>query len=86
MDNKKQKPVYETPFFRDLSGISASGGDVGPEGMCVGGGNLTSEFCTPQGNSPAGGSCEPFGVGPEYGYCTLGDSAVEGCNSGGIHT
>jgi len=85
MDNKKQKPVYEPPFFRDLSGISASGGDVGPTGMCAPGGGLTSEFCT-DGGAPAGGVCNPLGLGPEYGYCTYGDSAVEGCTSGGIHT
>lgn len=83
MDKKKGKPVYEPPVFRDLSGISASG-QISPMGICSGGGSLTSEFCD-GGDAPEGGACEPTGVSPEYGYCDSGQSAVEGCSSGGIH-
>jgi len=83
MDKKKGKPVYEPPVFRDLSGISASG-DVGPMGMCMGGGGLESEFCE-NGGTPEGGACEPMGLAPQYGYCHTGQEAAEGCSSGGIH-
>lgn len=84
MDKKYRKPLYEPPFFRDLSGISASGANVTPMGMCSGGGGLESEFCE-TGDGPEGGECSPNGVGPSYGYCDSGNDAVEGCSSGGIH-
>jgi hypothetical protein len=74
-----KKKVYEKPSIVDLTGSSASGG------ICSSGGNLTSSFCS-NGPAPAGGACAPTGIAPQYGYCTLGNDAVEGCSSGGIHT
>lgn len=78
-----ERPLYQPPRARDLSAPTAHG--QGPLGMCVDGSSLTSESCS-DGGTPEGGECSPNGLSPEYGYCTLGDFAVEGCSSGGIHT
>lgn len=84
MTEKSMRRLYEPPLARDLSAFGVSG-QIGPMGMCTDGTALTSEFCT-AGPGPTGGVCSPTGIGPEFGYCTLGDSAVEGCTTGGIHT
>lgn len=84
MDSKKQKPMYEPPVLRDLSGISAAGGGISPTGMCLDGSALTTEFCS-GGGKPEGGTCGPNGISPNFGYCQTGNEAVEGCTSGGIH-
>lgn len=98
--NMGKKKVYETPRIIDLNGFSASGQDFEAQGMCEGGGSLTFGTCA-DGVDPSPGigncapvgsgveafySCSPTGVAPYYGYCTPnGNSAVEGCNSGGVH-
>ena len=83
MAKKRDRSIYEPPRARDLSEFSATGQD--PRGICQPGGSLTFEVCT-DGSSPEGGECAPYGIAPEMGYCSDGNNAVEGCNSGGIHT
>jgi hypothetical protein len=75
---------YEPPRARDLSSLSVSGAGVGPSGMCIDGSKLTFQECS-TGTGPLGGNCDPNGVSPQYGYCSHGDVAVEGCISGGTH-
>jgi len=76
--SNKTKPKYHSPTAKDLSSLTASGG------MCIDGNALTSQFCQ-NGPTPVGGDCSPNGISPLYGYCNLGNVAVEGCNSGSIH-
>ena len=75
-------PLYQPPRARDLSASSASG--LLPQGMCIDGTALTSEDCI-SGPNPTGGDCSPTGISPKFGYCTEGNVAAEGCQSGGIH-
>lgn len=91
--NSKKLNTYVTPQARDLSGLGVSGvakciggaSVMGPYGMCLSGSGLTSGECF-GGGAPEGGTCAPTGASPEYGYCTLGDVAVEGCRpTGSIH-
>ncbi len=87
MGNKK---IYEKPSVFSLNGFSASGtGRPSPQGMCEDGSAVRIESCAPNGVSPTnddGDSCAPTGNWPTYGYCTLGNSAIEGCTSGGNHS
>ena len=78
-----KKLLYEPPFVTDISGLVANGQI--DKGICMNGSELTFQECEPLGNSPTGGSCSPTGIGPQYGYCTTGNNAVEGCTSGSIH-
>jgi hypothetical protein len=81
---KSERLLYEPPRARDLSAFGVSG-QTGPMGICIPGTALTSQFCA-NGDVPAGGECLPTGDSPHFGYCTLGDLAVEGCKTGSIHT
>jgi hypothetical protein len=85
MEKKEDKrPIYEPPCARDLSAPSASGVPT-PRGLCVTGGQLVYPGECQAGDSPGGtgGVCSPTGMGPNFGKCTLGNAAVEGCQSGG---
>jgi hypothetical protein len=84
MIKKRGKEIYQPPYAQDLSGLGANGQEVKPKGMCIDGSSLTFEICQ-NGESPVGGSCSPNGISPEYGYCDLGNTAVEGCASGSAH-
>ena len=84
MKRKNRRPIYEPPRARDLSASSVSGVSA-PKGLCVSGGALVyPDECSP-GGAPGGplGVCSPTGMGPDFGKCTLGNAAVEGCQSGG---
>ena len=83
---KKVSRAYEPPVAVDLTGFSVAGqqGPAAP-GICESGGQLTFQYCT-DGNYPVGGNCSPTGTLPAKGYCRIGNSAVEGCTSGGIHS
>lgn len=83
MASKKSLPKYEAPRIRDLSEFGANG-QTQPEGICMGGGQLTYQYCT-SGDTPTGGTCSPTGLLPNMGYCRTGNNAVEGCTSGSIH-
>ena len=84
---KKVSRAYEPPVAVDLTAFSVLGQDKDPKpaGMCLPGGQLTFTYCTPVGTLPAGGECSPTGISPQYGYCRIGNVAVEGCLSGGAH-
>jgi hypothetical protein len=82
MGNKK---IYEKPSVISLNGLSASG--MRPMGMCETGTSVHIASCA-SGTGPINSddkSCSPTGNWPTYGYCTLGNSAIEGCTSGGNH-
>jgi len=84
MKRKDRRPIYEPPRARDLSTSSVSGVST-PKGLCVTGGALQYPGECAAGDSPGGtgGVCSPTGMGPDFGKCTLGNAAVEGCQSGG---
>lgn len=85
MPSFAQRRIYIPPRTLSLSGVYAQGQED-PMGMCRGGSALTFQVCTPTGTDPTGGQCSPNGISPEFGYCRpVGDGAVEGCRSGGIH-
>jgi hypothetical protein len=83
----RNKKVYEKPRIIDLNGLSASGQQYRDRGRCVPGTMVNAGVCY-GGDSPVAptASCHPVGQTPEEGYCTLGNMAYEGCQSGGNHT
>jgi hypothetical protein len=87
MSEKLRQRKYEPPRIRDLSHPTTRG--VSPMGECIAGGSLVSALCMGGDQPDTCGyewvSCNPTGSKPERGYCALGGSASEGCESGGIH-
>jgi hypothetical protein len=86
MKKKDMRPIYDPPRARDLSGASVSGFPV-PQGMCVDGSTIVpAGICAPHGPVPGGGAgeCTPQGSGQDFGTCSTGGAAIEGCNSGSV--
>jgi hypothetical protein len=87
MVQTKQKPKYEPPIFRDLSGISASGGDVSPQGMCWPGSTVATFGCSTGGDPTSGTNICTTGVevNSTWGECNpTGSNAGTMCITGGV--
>jgi hypothetical protein len=84
----KPKPIYQPPYARDLSGLSAFGGKVKPHNLCATGSTITSKLCR-TGHLVSGtdscsgglwvGQNNPGQLGPN---CESGDGGSSGCGSG----
>lgn len=94
MNKRDEKPKYEPPVARDLSGFTVKGNGVTPTGQCFTGTALAYPDVCGDGYQPNVGECFPFGeavshlcsptgLSPEQGQCTSGNIATEGCISGG---
>lgn len=69
---KHDKPIYEPPIIKDLSAMTAAGGNISPLGTCTSGDSPFSTCgagysyadasgCSPTGGSPSGSQCWPSG-------------------------
>lgn len=83
---KKRKLIYQSPKWHDLNQFNAIG-QVSPEGICTAGGNPIYRTCA-EGSLPEQPAeyCNPNGLAPQFGRCTLGGIAAEGCKGGSAVT
>lgn len=84
MSNRSQKPIYEPPTVRDISGSVTKGG-AGPLGLCQSGSSPFEDTCKP-GTNPTQSPllCSPTGNDPAVGGCSGGTGPAQYCGVGSI--
>jgi len=73
--------MYQPPYARDLSGVSAVGGKPKPQSLCVAGATIISIKCA-TGHAVGGSNSCGNGLFVGDTQCAFGDGGTSGCVSG----